>query len=453
MKITSNKCLIGVSILMLFALFIGTCAVILYPETLSNETVGEVRLNIETYLAGKNQPTHPSVVVFDEPWNGYRYWMAYSPYPLSDGEEENACIAVSNDLYDWGVPYGIANPVADNEETNCNELKDPHLLYRADLDRLEVWYLGRVSENLGGNNHDLILFRKHSSDGVNWSDYEIMDAVRFLSPSVYWDGEKYQMWSIGYDMWNTTGQFVYQESVDGFTWSEPVQCSIDGGSRNIDIWHGSMFVYEDMFHFVYIAESEKQEIYYCTSKDGITFNEKQVIVKNDGWWRNFYRPTLVMEKGKVACIYGVINDVNQWYLSMSTGSEFSELEGIRADDVEHMHPMVNDVTDTKSAGYRLRELKAAMKSYLSWKLIALMIAELACAAIIYHLRNSKRLLWFTEVVNILLTAAYIFIHRGFSGSISFLGAIWAFLLLNTVFMFGLSYIYLLANNNANTERR
>lgn len=453
MKQINKRKLIGAAALLLIVLLIGLCAVILYPDAPTSDTVGTVRLNVETYLAGKNQPTHPSVMVFDEPWNGYRYWMAYSPYPLSNGEEENACIAVSNDLYDWSVPYGLANPVADNEETNCNELKDPHLLYRADLDRLEVWYLGRVAEHLGGNNHDLILFRKYSSDGVNWSDYEIMDVVKYLSPSVTWDGEKYQMWSIGYDMWDTTGQFVYQESSDGFEWTEPVQCSIDGACGDIDIWHGSMYAYEDGFHFVYIAASEKQKIYYCTSSDGITFSDKQVIVENGGWWSNFYRPTLVMEQGSVACIYGVINDVNEWYLSMSTGPELSELKGISSNDMDRMHQMADDVTDTKSAVYRLGVLKDSVKSYLSWKFIALMMAEMLCVAVLYHLRSSRRLLWCAAAANILLSIAYIFIRRGFNGSISFFGAILAFLLVNAVFMFILSYLALWTDRKKHKESR
>ena len=79
-----------------------------------NNTVGLTRLNIETYLAGKDQPTHPSIVSFDDEWNGYKYWMAYTPYPEANGEEENPCIAVSNDLYKWETPVGMVNPIADN---------------------------------------------------------------------------------------------------------------------------------------------------------------------------------------------------------------------------------------------------------------------------------------------------------------------------------------------------
>ena len=117
--------------------FIAEC----YHGITPPESVGSVRLNIETYRAGDNQPTHPSVVSFETPWHGYSYWMAYSPYPYANGEEENPCVVASNDLLYWETPTGLANPIGNNEETGCDELKDPHILYRGDLDRLEVWYL------------------------------------------------------------------------------------------------------------------------------------------------------------------------------------------------------------------------------------------------------------------------------------------------------------------------
>ena len=33
---------------------------------------------------GDDQAFHPKVLNFEKPWNGYRYWMAYTPYPGAD---------------------------------------------------------------------------------------------------------------------------------------------------------------------------------------------------------------------------------------------------------------------------------------------------------------------------------------------------------------------------------
>ena len=107
-------------------------------------TCTQSALDLRTYYAGKNQATHPNVIGFDTPWHGYRYYMAYTAYPYANGSEENPCIAASNDLIHWEKPDGLINPIACCEELECDELKDTHLLYRSDLDRLELWYLGRL---------------------------------------------------------------------------------------------------------------------------------------------------------------------------------------------------------------------------------------------------------------------------------------------------------------------
>lgn len=38
---------------------------------------------------GDDQAFHPKVLNFEKPWNGYRYWMAYTPYPGADQRKEN----------------------------------------------------------------------------------------------------------------------------------------------------------------------------------------------------------------------------------------------------------------------------------------------------------------------------------------------------------------------------
>ena len=49
---------------------------------------------IPTY-DGSNQSTHPSVLQFDTPWNGYRFWMAMTPYPFNyDGLEDPSVLAM-----------------------------------------------------------------------------------------------------------------------------------------------------------------------------------------------------------------------------------------------------------------------------------------------------------------------------------------------------------------------
>lgn len=334
-----------------------------------NTSVGRVRLNIETYLAGKDQPTHPSVISFEKKWNGYKYWMVYTPYPEANGEEENPCIAVSNDLYKWETPYGMVNPIADNEEIGCNELKDGHILYRNDFDRLEVWYLGRLSKNLGGDGTSLTLFRKYSYDGITWSSYEVMDIVQYLSPSIIWDGSKYKMWSIGFETFGTEGTFVYQESQNGKNWTEPEKCSIGDKKEDLELWHGSVCFdsASRKYVFVYIPDGgSSQTIESCESEDGVHFTQNQSIVKNDKntLWSGFYRPNLMIENREYHLFYGVITQDNKWYISYSKGNSLLNLQGITEEDCPKMVTLISTVTDTKSVGYICRAIYHSLHAYL-----------------------------------------------------------------------------------------
>lgn len=342
----------------------------------TTENVGEVRLNIETYLAGKDQVTHPSLISFEEEWNGFKYWMAYTPYPYASGEEENPCIAVSNDLYKWETPEYFVNPIADNEETGCNELKDSHIVYREDLDRIEMWYLGRESEQLGGDGSTLLLFRKYSYDGITWSDYEIMMETKYLSPSIRWDGSKYQCWAIGFDTYETTGTLVYQESEDGKNWTTPKRCSIGGQDSDLELWHGSVDYDEGYYHFTYIEDgSDSQEIKYCESKDGIEFSAERVIVKNDkkSLWDRFYRPYTLVEEQGVIVLYGVITENNEWYISMSKGDSVDSLVGISDEDTEKMVVLDTVVTDTRTVKYILKDIYHYMQGCIRFELAAIVL--------------------------------------------------------------------------------
>lgn len=401
---------ITVAFIVLIAILAALLAVYVLPSVSSQapSNVGNVRLNVETYLAGKNQVTHPSVYTFDEPWHGYKYWMAYSPYPEANGEEENPCVAVSNDLYKWEAPKFLANPIADNEDTGCDELKDPHILYRDDLDRLEIWYLGRISQNLGGDNDSLLIMRKYSADGVNWSDYEVMSEMKSLSPTVIWDEGKYKMWSIGYGLFDSDGMVFYSESNDGKLWSNPVNCSVGGKKENIDIWHGSVTKSDGIYHMSFIDNSDKQEVLYCTSADGISFGELEIVVENNNYWRNLYRPFMWWNGNEFVCIYGVINDANQWYLSMSKGENAQSLRGIKAYENDKMVQLTDFVQNEHTISYQVKKVYHTVESHFHIELIALAVLEFLVLLILSKFRTSKYFSISAVVINL---AASLFLTR------------------------------------------
>ncbi len=380
----------------------------------SDSRAATVRLNIETYLAGQNQPTHPSILGFDQPWHGYRYWLAYTPFPYANGEEENPCVAVSNDLFGWQAPKGLANPVAYNEETGCSELKDVSLLYREDLDQLELWYLGRLSPDLGGDGQTLLLLRKCSADGVHWSNYQVMAETAYLSPTVVWDGEKYRLWQMQYEQIGNGGTLIYQESADGLDWSAAVRCNITGVDRGLKLWHGAVRQIEDRYYFVYIKDYlQSQAIFCCESDNGIDFDQPRSIVDENASWFSYYRPDLLYTDGCFYLFYGVITHRQQRYIAMSYGTALDGLQGITPADQAKMTPLADEVATGQSLFAVARTFYQRLNVYISFKLTLLLWAGGLVAAVLLRLLvpacpRLRRLLLLGA--GVLAAALYLLLH-------------------------------------------
>lgn len=135
---------------------------------------------IPTY-DGSNQSTHPSVLQFDTPWNGYRFWMAMTPYPFNYDGLEDPSVLASNDTKTWVVPDGLTNPLtpAPKPGHNC----DVELVYNKERDELWLYYV--EADDIVQSWVKLM----RSADGVHWTKPEIVlhDPVQkysILSPCV-----------------------------------------------------------------------------------------------------------------------------------------------------------------------------------------------------------------------------------------------------------------------------
>lgn len=357
---------------------------LLLPDFSDSE--GSAVLDIHTYLDGDNQPTHPSVLDMGKAWNGWRYWMAYSPYPNANGGEENPCIAVSNDMLSWTIPNGLYNPIAFNESTACDELKDPHILYNADTDMLEVWYLGRIDSTIKSGGA-LLLFRKTSSDGVCWSEHEIMmEFSGFLSPSVAYIDGIYRVWAIRSSSISKSGALVCMESPNGKDWSAAESCSFAGNENLPAIWHGAVS-YDTIYRFVYTESSDGSDrILYAESEDGIIWSEPEVIVEKGSYWKGFYRPCILFSDEICYCVYGVITQENEWYLSMSTGASPEALCGITVQDIGSTDVNAK-LAQKASPVYAVRSLYRTAKEFFRPELVVLCIL-IALALLLLKLSNT-----------------------------------------------------------------
>ena len=257
-------------------------------------------LNIPSYV-GNNSAQHPSVVDFGlTKWNGYRYWMAYTPYP--DTNFENPSICASNDNKTWILPVGCPNPVVpapiDGELNLTNS--DPELIYISETNKLRLYWREYAEDN-----SIRYIYYIESVDGITWSERVLIitsTTEQMLSPSIVKVASNdYRMWYI-----NTATNIGYRTSSDGITWSEPT--IITQGWSNYSAWHiGVAKDNNGRFHMMgntrpvtAVDYIQYRPLIYAYSDNGVnwTFIDTEQLF-NTGMAAGFlYRPSLIVDNTK-----------------------------------------------------------------------------------------------------------------------------------------------------------
>lgn len=112
---------------------------------------------------------HPSVLDFGQQWNGYRWWMANTPYPPQD--HENPCIYVSNDRVNWIFAPGAPVPIDPTPPTGYNSDVE---LVRDDTGGLVCYYRHNVEGGVG--TRSTIIYARQSPDGSTWGpEVQVLD--------------------------------------------------------------------------------------------------------------------------------------------------------------------------------------------------------------------------------------------------------------------------------------
>lgn len=190
-------------------------------------------LDITTYITDNDEITHPSVIVVNDGWNGYRYWMAATPYQNGNNITENPSIFASNDGYTWEIPSGLTNPVVAYPGTG-NFNSDTNLFYDSENKTLYMFY--RVV--FGSTTEEIRVVS--STDGVTWGSPSTLvtstqSVRRLVSPSVVRDGDSFAMYAI--DFVQSPNKLVKMTSTTlTGGWGEPANCTLTMPSGR-DAWH------------------------------------------------------------------------------------------------------------------------------------------------------------------------------------------------------------------------
>lgn len=324
-------------VILLWIVIIGMlifCCIPVQNNNFNSKTKLEI---ISSY--GDNEAYHPKVLNFENKWNGYKYWMSYTPYPKGNGEFENPHVIASNNLIDWETPNGLINPLDDISQDGVIEKydSDAHLVYNPDFDRLECyWRYVNDIEN------EVIIYRRYTLDGVNFSDKEIFiqsndrKSLDYVSPAIIYEDGKYKMWYVDKKKVN------YRETTDGINWSDIKTVNLIYEKSNLFTWHIDVVKTPKGYEMIMVAYTDANKrktmnLYYSYSNNEITNWSKSIKIlepttKTNNWDNSgLYRSSFIYENGKYIVFYSGISINNEHGIGIVYGENIEKLKSIDID--------------------------------------------------------------------------------------------------------------------------
>lgn len=282
---------------------------------------------------GTNQAYHPKVINFKEKWNGYKYWMVYSPYPNGNDKYENPHIMASNDMVNWEVPKGLKNPIEDTPEDYEHEKvynSDPHILYNEDNDEIEMYF-----RYVNDNKDQMILYKMTSKDGVKWTKKEKVFEVKrtekdYISPAIIHENGTYKLWFVDKDR-----TVRYTESKDGKTWSKEKIIKLNYPIAKLTTWHIDILKTEKGYELLTVAyknwkDRNSMNLYYFNSTDNENYSTGIIILRPSliSWDnRGIYRSSMIYEDGQYYVFYSALSTKFERGIGLSYGEHIENLIG------------------------------------------------------------------------------------------------------------------------------
>ncbi len=305
---------------------------------------------------GDDEAYHPKVLNFEKKWNGYKYWMSYTPYPKGNDSMENPHIVVSNDLIRWQKLYkedrALDSPTKYLPLSNYNS--DSHLVYNSDLNRMDLYW--RYVDDL---DNKVYIYRITSKDGVNWSEKElsIVDNRKkkdYVSPAIIYENGLYKMWFL-----SSGFKIKYSESKDGLKWENEKDINLKYEEK-LYSWHQDVIKTDKGYEMIVVAldsweNHNNMNLYYSSSKDGINWSVAKTILKptkGTMLWdnRGIYRSSFIKENGVYFVYYGGTNE----HLHHGIGLVYGK-------DIYHLKSTNVDFDNNSDCEKLLKDIKKEMK--------------------------------------------------------------------------------------------
>ena len=309
------------------------------------------KLNLRS-VYGDLEAYHPKILQFNDKWNGYLYWLTYTPYPDSDEQKENPHVVASNDLINWETPKGLQNPLDDvigDEYKQYNS--DSHLVYNDDLNRLECYW--RYVDDI---RNTVTIYRRHTLDGVNWTEKETVayssnrKQKDYVAPAIIYEEGKYKIWYVD------SGLIVkYAEAkIDDENWNTLKTIDLEY-PKSLEPWHLDIVKTDKGYEMLMMAFENWDKrglasLYHSYSKDNEQWSKCTEIIKpstNSKYWdnRGIYRSSMIKKDGI--------------YLVYYSASDINNIKGIGimyGKDINNLKRVDIDYTNDKDAAKKFEDL-------------------------------------------------------------------------------------------------
>lgn len=284
--------------------------------------VSATPLVVPTHLSpAGGELTHPSVLFFPERRNGYRYWMAMTPYPGGSDAAEDPNIVASNDGNTWVVPAGLTNPLDDQPGSPGAYNSDVCLTLGPSGAMHLVWR----TYDPAATGAEETLWVRTSTDGVTWTAKALVlsnaaATRRLVAPSLLFEGGTWTMWAV--DTVPSPNRLVRLTATDIVgPWSAPTNCTVSPMIAGKEPWHAEIIrVGGQLVGLLNDSVTDNNgaqgDLTLMTSTDGVTWTAtgKAVIPRSQpGQHDQLYKSTMVpaFRDGRLG--------FDVWYVGWRTG--------------------------------------------------------------------------------------------------------------------------------------
>lgn len=275
------------------AIYVGdskTCTILTYdPVVAWSDRTSKVIIPLTT-PDGFDETIHPSPIdVGSGLWNGYRYWLADTPYHNQEGQYEKPCIWASNDGLTWVVPTGVTNPVIDSIHA------DTDLYYDSGTETMYLYY-----------NSGSVIKMQSSTDAATWgNEVTVNDATgdtQCVSPAIIYDGSNFYMYYV--DNSGTSTRTIKRKICSTINGSYITPQTIVLAYATTRWWHLDVIEISGVY-WMAVSVGSGEKMYIARSVDGVNFvkdSEGPAIVANLLTETMLYKPG-IMYIGAQAVVY------------------------------------------------------------------------------------------------------------------------------------------------------